>query len=131
MKKNKFEPFLDTRGSLLPIEFNALPFEPKRIFLVSNVPTGTIRGEHAHYETEQFLLCVDGSIEVILHDGEKEYNFILKKNEGLLVPKLVWDAQKFLENESKLLVFCSTNYNEQDYIFDFDIYSNVKKQFTN
>ena len=47
-------------------------------------------------------------------------NILLEKNEGVLVPELIWDSQKFLTKKSQLVVFCSTNYDHDDYIFDFD-----------
>lgn len=120
-------PFLDDRGSLLPIEFDSLPFNPKRVFIVSNVPAGTERGNHSHYETIQYLLCVKGEIEVILHDGKTEVKTTIKENEGILVPKLIWDSQKFLTDNTTLIVFCSTTYDKQDYIFDFEQFKQAKR----
>ena len=128
MDKNIFEPFLDDRGSLTPIEFNALPFMPMRTFIVSNVPKNTIRGNHSHYVTKQYLMCLDGEIEVILNDVFIETKILLKENEGMLIPELIWDAKKFLTDNSKLIVFCSTNYNHDDYIFDFNEYLKIKKK---
>jgi dTDP-4-dehydrorhamnose 3,5-epimerase-like enzyme len=127
MDKIIFKPFLDDRGSLTPIEFNTLPFMPMRAFIVSNVPKNTIRGNHSHYVTKQYLICLDGEIEVILNDGFIETKILLKENEGMLIPELIWDAQKFLTDNSKLIVFCSTNYNHDDYIFDFNDFLKIKK----
>jgi len=31
----------EDRGALLPIEFDGLPFRPKRVFVVKNVPINT------------------------------------------------------------------------------------------
>jgi len=131
MDKNKFKKFLDERGSLIPIEFNSLPFIPIRAFVVSDVPKNTIRGSHSHYITKQYLLCLEGQIEVILHNGINESKILLEKNEGVLVPELIWDSQKFLTKKSQLVVFCSTNYDHDDYIFDFDKFIKIKKEFTN
>jgi hypothetical protein len=75
-------------------------------------------------------MCLDGQIEVILHDGINETKILLNKNEGVLVPELIWDSQKFLTSNALLLVFCSTNYNQDDYIFEFDKFVEIKKQFT-
>lgn len=122
METYKFETFVDDRGVLFPFEFNSFPFEPRRVFLVYDVPIDCIRGNHAHYETKQILVCLDGTVEVILHDGKEENSYLINKNEGLYVPNLIWDSQKFLSTNSKLLVFCSTNYDEKDYIFDFNFF---------
>ena len=127
MKIVKFNSFIDDRGSLLPFEFDLFPFKPKRIFLVQDVPINCIRGNHSHHTTKQFIICLAGKIEVILHDGNSEIIFTLNKNEGLLIPEMIWDSQKFLENNSVLLVLCSTKYDENDYILDFENFQNIKK----
>src|SRR3982074_3227063 len=48
----------DSRGDLTVGEFEKeFPFRPKRYFIVSGVPKGEIRGEHAHKACHQFLIC--------------------------------------------------------------------------
>ncbi len=120
-----FKSFNDSRGSLLPVEIENLGIDPKRIFIVSNVPVNTIRGGHSHYKTKQFLICVSGIIEVILYDGYEEYKFILEENQGILIPELIWDSQKFMVENSMLLVICSTLYDKLDYIVDIDEYNSI------
>jgi len=61
----------DRGGSLIPFEFKDLPFIPKRIFTVVGVPKDSIRGDHAHYETQQILICIKGEILVSLDYGYK------------------------------------------------------------
>src|SRR5262245_19172304 len=38
----------DLRGSLAAAEFADFPFEPRRVFVVYDVPNESVRGEHAH-----------------------------------------------------------------------------------
>jgi hypothetical protein len=118
--------FEDFRGCLIPIEFNDLPFVPKRVFFINDVPVNCIRGNHSHYETKQFLICVGGIVEVIIHDGFKEKSYFLKKGETILIPELIWGAQKFILEKSEILVLCSTNYEENDYILDFETFKKIK-----
>lgn len=125
-KISPLKTYEDDRGCLLPLEFNNLPFTPKRIFVVNNVPKNSIRGNHAHYKTKQILICLNGNIEVILKDGINESITQLKKNEQILVDTLIWDSQKFLTEDSELLVLCSTNYDINDYIFDFEEFNKIK-----
>jgi len=108
--------FLDALGMLLPVEFPDLPFVPKRIFIVCNVPPSGIRGGHAHHTTRQYLLCLQGKIRVLLFDGIEKREFLLTQGQGTLVDALVWDRQQFLTGDDVLLVFSSTNYNPADYI---------------
>ena len=42
-RKNLIE-YTDDRGGVVPIDFSDLPFIPKRIFYVKDVPKNTIRG---------------------------------------------------------------------------------------
>lgn len=119
------EAFQDKRGTLIPIEFKELPFIPKRIFLINDVPINCIRGGHAHYKTKQYICCINGLVEVILHDGSEEKTYSLKKMEAILVPELIWDAQKFLTHNSELLVICSTEFDINDYITDFNLFKNL------
>lgn len=129
--KNKLSVFADNRGgNLIPIEFFSLPFEPKRMFSVTDVPKDAIRGHHAHYETEQILYCMAGEILVGLDDGYSTTEVILRAGESILIPKLVWDYQQFLTGNEFMIVLASTNYNLSDYIHDRDefyqIVRNVK-----
>lgn len=119
MEVSKLKAFEDERGSLLPIEFKSLSFEPKRVFIVNGVPINEIRGGHSHHNTKQLIICTKGSIDVILHDGVIEKTYRLEKDEQILVPELVWDEQKFLTKDSEIIVICSTSYDINDYIFDF------------
>ena len=110
----------DEDGTLVPIEFNSLPFKPKRLFYVCNVPKGEERGMHAHFETKQLLICIKGKILVKLHDGQKPSEHILKPNECIFVDKMTWDSQVFETRNDILLSICSTYYDKLDYIEDFN-----------
>ena len=112
--------FKDPDGTLVPIEFNKLPFVPKRMFYVCYIPKNEERGNHAHYETKQVLICVQGEILVKLHNGKALETTILKPNQSVFVDKMMWDSQIFLTGNDVLLSICSTPYDKKDYIEDFD-----------
>lgn len=115
--------FSDVRGGyLIPIEFNSLTFQPKRIFSVSDVPTNHTRGEHAHHTTEQVLLCVKGSIAVHLDNGKTNgpVTTILLPGQSIYIPKMVWDSQTFLTGRDFMVVLASTHYDINDYILHKD-----------
>jgi len=115
-----FRSHRDNRGSLTPINIKDLPFEAKRIFYVSGVPEGDVRGKHAHKTNKQILVCVSGSIEVSLDDGDKVQSYILNENDGIFVDQLIWDEQKYLTGNDILLSICSNEYDESDYIRDYN-----------
>jgi dTDP-4-dehydrorhamnose 3,5-epimerase-like enzyme len=111
--------FSDKRGGfLIPFEFKDLPFQPKRIFIVTDVPKMSIRGEHAHYNTQQILICIKGEILVSLDYGFKYEEKILKSGETIFIDKMVWDYQKFITGHEVMCVIASTYYELSDYISD-------------
>ena len=120
----------DSRGDLVAIEFEKqLPFRPNRFFTTFNVPNKALRGEHAHVNCEQVLVAIAGKIRVLLNDGSHSQEFILDDpNIGLYIPKLVWGTQESLEPSSVLGVFASHNYEESDYIRNFDSFINLVKK---
>jgi len=126
MSKN-WKIFKDKRGCLAPINFCSLPFVPQRIFIVSEVPKDEVRGMHSHYKTQQVLTCLGGEILIILHDGFNEYKEVLKKNDYVFVDKLVWDSQVYLTGKDVLLSICSTKYDPNDYIKDFEEFIKIKQ----
>jgi len=116
----KHKTFTDNRGDLIPIEFDQFPFIPKRLFIVKNVPQGYRRGEHAHYKTQQYLICLRGFIKVALHNGKVLDECILKEGDAILIREMMWDYQEFLTDNDVLLVVCSTKFDLNDYIGDFE-----------
>ena len=112
----------DSRGNLMAIEFQRqLPFMPKRFFATYHVPIIAVRGKHAHIQCEQVLLALAGEIRVLLDDGFSTQEFLLDDpTVGLYVPKLIWGSQESLAPSSILGVFASHDYEESDYVKDYD-----------
>ena len=48
-----------------------------RFFSVINVPSSEIRGAHAHKQCAQFLICLNGSVRVLLDDSRTRREVIL------------------------------------------------------
>ena len=112
----------DLRGSLAAGEFPAqVPFEPKRYFMVFDVPGREVRGEHAHRRCHQFLVCARGSVTVVVDDGSASEEIVLDCPDlGVYVPPLVWAVQYQYSADALLLVFASESYDPDDYIRDYD-----------
>ncbi len=93
----------------------------KRFFLVHDVPSREVRGQHAHRTCHQFLVCVSGSCRVIADDGKRRQEFLLNRSSlGLYLPPMVWAAQFDYSAEAALLVLASHAYDPRDYIRDYD-----------
>lgn len=116
-----FKAVPDLRGSLSVGEFEReIPFNPKRYFLVYDVPTADTRGEHAHHQCHQFLIAVRGSIRVVVDDGETREEITLDRpNMGLYLPPKTWGIQYKYSADAMLLVFASDYYDSGDYIRDY------------
>lgn len=112
-------PFIkDMRGNLSVGEFERkVPFIPKRYFLVLDVPSREIRGEHAHHKCHQFLICIKGSCAAVVDDGKSRQEFLLDRpNLGLYMPPMIWGTQYKYSSDAVLLVFASEYYDSTDYI---------------
>ncbi|MEQ9394751.1 sugar 3,4-ketoisomerase [Haliea sp.] len=102
----------DERGLLLPLDWESLPFTPRRIFTVSGVPAGTVRGGHGHRTCAQLLVAIAGEIEVQLaHGGERRRVVLTPDSPALLVRAGVWFSQTYLSEGAVLLVLASEPYN--------------------
>ncbi len=118
---HKFPFISDMRGNLSVGEFErAVPFKPKRYFLVFDVPSAETRGEHAHRRREQFLVCIKGRCSVVADDGKKRQEYLLDRpNLGLYLPPMTWGIQYRYSPDAVLLVFASEYYDRDDYIRDY------------
>jgi acetyltransferase-like isoleucine patch superfamily enzyme/dTDP-4-dehydrorhamnose 3,5-epimerase-like enzyme len=114
----------DMRGSLSVGEFHRhVPFAPKRYFMVFDVPTVETRGEHAHRECEQFLVCVRGNCAIVADDGIQREEFVLDRIDvGLYLPPMIWAIQYRFSSDAVLLVFASHYYDPADYIREYSTF---------
>lgn len=130
IKLLELETFVDSEGSLVPIESGlSIPFKIKRVFYVFDVHDQKDRGEHSHHKTEQVLICLSGKVKVLCDDGTDKKEWILDKpNEGLYIPNLIWDEQIYLTSDSVLLVLANTNYDSSDYIESYDEFKRLKNE---
>ena len=86
-----------------------------------------IRGEHAHKELRQYLVCVRGSVSVAVDDGKNRDEFVLDTpGIGIYLPPMVWASQYKCSRDAVLLVLASDVYKEDDYIRDYDEYLRLK-----
>jgi hypothetical protein len=114
--------FADLRGLLSVAEVeNHVPFVPRRAFFVSEVPGKEARGEHAHRQCHQFLICVSGSLSVIVDDGRARHEVKLDSPSlGLYLPPLIWSVQYRFSSDAALAVLASDPYDAGDYIRDYE-----------
>lgn len=114
--------FLDARGNLSFAQNNAhIPFEIKRTYWLYDVPGGESRGGHAFRETEEFVIALSGSFDVIVDDGKVKKTFHLNRSYyGLYIPNGMWREMDNFSTNSLALEFASTKYDPTDYIRDYN-----------
>lgn len=118
---------LDQRGNLSFFEEdNHIPFAIKRAFWIYDVPGGENRGGHAYRQTEEFIVALSGSFDVVITDvdGTKETFYLNRSYYGLYVPKMKWREMINFSTNSVALVATSTEYDAADYIRDFEEFRN-------
>jgi UDP-2-acetamido-3-amino-2,3-dideoxy-glucuronate N-acetyltransferase len=121
---------VDMRGNLSFAEIGQyLPFIPKRYFLVFDVQSKEVRGEHAHKKLHQFLVCVKGSCAVLVDDGQNREEILLDSPQtGIHIPPKVWGVQYKYTADAILLVLASEIYDADDYIRDYDEFMGEVRQ---
>lgn len=113
----------DTRGNIAVIEKNLLPFEMKRVYYLFDVPSTARRGGHAHKEQFELLIPLSGSFDVVLNDGSETQKVTLNKpDKGLLIKSNTWRELDNFSSGSICLVISSGEFEEEDYIRDFNDY---------
>lgn len=115
----------DARGNLTFVEeARHVPFPIARIFYLYDVPTGADRGAHAHREHHQFLICLSGSFDVEVDDGQRRSRFHLNRPwKGLHIPPMIWAAETNFDPGTVCLVLTSHYFSEADYIRDRATYA--------
>jgi oxalate decarboxylase/phosphoglucose isomerase-like protein (cupin superfamily) len=116
-------------GNITVIENGSdAPFDIKRIYYLYDVPSGESRGGHAHYELEQYIIAASGSFDVILDDGKNKKTVSLNRpNKALHIVPGLWRELDNFSSGSICMVLASINYNESDYIRDYQDFLNFKK----
>jgi len=117
----------DLRGALTFGELGQhLPFPPKRFFVVFDVPSREVRGEHAHRELQEFLICLRGSCSVALDDGRERDEVLLDTPTiGLHIKPKIWRTHYKYSTDAMLLVLASDLYDPADYIRDYDEFTSL------
>ena len=95
-----------------------VPFEIKRIFIVSDVAEGKSRGNHATKKTRLILFAVSGSCKVVVDDGVRKDEFLLNDPKiGLLIEPMVWRSMSDFTKDCVVLAVCDRPFSPGDETF--------------
>ena len=107
----------EERGILSYMELTDLPFIPRRMYYISKVPKGEIRGKHGHYEDQQYLFCIQGQIIVDLISKHGEERVTLNPGDVVFLDRMVWSQQEYVTGDEIMLVLCSRSFDKSDYFY--------------
>lgn len=112
----------DNRGNLTAIEqLSDVPFEIRRVYWIFDVPGGERRGGHAYRAGQEVIIALSGSFEVQTDNGFQRDSFSLNRSYyGLYVPPGTWREISNFSTNAIALVLSSTDYDESDYIRDYE-----------
>lgn len=107
----------DARGVLVPFDFGNLPFVPQRLFVVTGVPAGGVRGRHAHRDSWQLLACLAGQVDVLARYRDESLQLRLDApGQAVLIGPQVWSQQTYHSPGASLLVLASEPYQSTVYL---------------
>ena len=117
----KLESFIDSRGKLSSLEFKYLPFIPRRLYFIREVPNELFRGGHAHRELRQAFICLSGSASLLLDNGHTSQRIELRMTEeATVIGPYIWRELHNFSPDAMILVLADKEFSEDDYIRDKD-----------
>ena len=113
---------IDFRGNLSVVEnHKEIPFDIQRVYWLYEVPTGELRGGHAHTDLQQVLIALHGKCSVTVDDGKNRQTFVLDKpNQGLYIGHNIWREMSDFSEGAVCLVLASKPYDPVGYIRDYN-----------
>ncbi|HNX67885.1 MAG TPA: FdtA/QdtA family cupin domain-containing protein [Candidatus Omnitrophota bacterium] len=114
------------RGNLAIIEEEKhIPFKIERVYWVYDVPGGEAREGYALKEQQELIVALSGSFDVLVSDGKVKRFFTLNRSyQGLFLPASLWRQMRNFSTNSLALVLCSSRYDPEDYIRDYQLFLN-------
>lgn len=125
----------DVRGSMGVIEASSLTkFDFQRVYYLYGNIDNKDRGEHAHKQLRQFIVCVNGLVSIDIEDEQGMYSYKLDTaDKGILIEPGCWRKLYNFSENAVVMVFSSHEYDEEDYIRDYVSFKNwisEKKQIS-
>ena len=123
LSRDEIEYFKDFRGTLGVLDFSKLQFLPRRIYWITDTSENITRGAHAHKLLNQIFLVLSGSVIIDIFKGLEKQSFnLIAEGPILMLEPGYWRNIKLLTPDSLLLVLCDREYEESDYIRDWEDY---------
>ena len=124
VREIQFKEIMDDKGVLTPIEgARDIPFDIRRVYYITSVGKEMRRGFHAHRNLEQVLICLHGSVRIMVKMPDEAATYLLDApSKGLYIGHMVWREMYDFSEGAVLLVLASEHYNEADYFRAYEEY---------
>ena len=111
---------MDKRGLLCYLEGNVhIPFPVQRVFWITDVPEGEVRGGHAHWSCDEVVFAASGSFEIEVDDGRQRFvTTLYSPSCGLTIPAGVWCELRHFAPGTVCVVMASQPYDASGYALD-------------
>lgn len=104
-----------------------IPFDINRVYYLYDIPGGISRGGHGHKELRQLIIAASGSFDITIDDGRVKRTFTLNQPyKGLFLPSGLWRELSNFSSGSICMVMASDEYDEGDYIRDYNEFLRFK-----
>jgi WxcM-like, C-terminal. len=129
----QFHKFADEYGNLVALEeLDDIPFAVKRVYYIFGVGAGVRRGFHSHLTLNQMLICVNGSVKIMVKTPYEETTVELNDpSHGLYIGPMIWREMHDFSPGAVLLVLASEHYDESDYIRNYKEYESMAINYFN
>lgn len=105
-----------------------VPFDVKRVYYTYDIPSGAVRGGHAHRKLQQYLVAAGGSFDVLLDDGNtRKLAHLDRPDYALHIVPGIWRELLNFSSCAVCLVLASEKYDEADYIRHYDDFIAYKR----
>ena len=99
----------------------SLAFKIERVYFLTGVPVGAVRGSHGHLKLEQVIIPVMGSFDLKVVNNLGEQNIRMDNpSKGFYIKKGSWRELSNFSSNSCCLVLASTHYDPDDYYFELE-----------
>lgn len=118
-----------SRGyKLTPLELkDAVPFEVKRVYFISDFDPGSETGQHCHKVEEEIFIQAQGSSTAVIDRGQGKEDVALATGQAIYVPNFVWHGFKEASPDCVIVALSSTNYgaSRDDYVEDYEEFKKI------
>ena len=95
-------------------------FVAKRVFYLTDICNGAVRGQHSHKELKQAIACLSGSFTIELDNGVCTQSFeMTAKGNALLLDGKVWRTMRNFSEGAVVIVLCDREYRFDEVIREY------------